>query len=363
MGCVNDVLRIAQGEIGYNRYNDPETGTKYGRWYAQQVNNSYFGQNGVPYCAMFASWVLTQAGVSCAGFIGAYCPTMYNAAKAAGRVRTNKQDAQPGDIVYFDWNGGVVDHVGIVEKNFGGYLQTIEGNTSSANNANGGQVARRTRNWGCITAVVTPYYDGQTSAPIPAPPAGNVGVYPKKGWTGSEVKKIQQALINKGYSVGKSGVDGDFGTDTDAAVRKFQRDNGLGVDGIVGPQTSAKLYASTPTSGGKLAVDGIWGSGTMKAIQRYFGTPVDGYASGQSSKEIKRINKGGLDKSAYRIGRGGSAVIKKIQQKVGTTADGYLGPNTIKAMQRYFGTPVDGYLSKNSNMVRAMQQRLNAGTF
>lgn len=68
--------------------------------------------------------------------------------------------------------------------------------------------------------------------------------WPCKGWTGAEVKRIQQALIDKGYSCGSCGVDGSFGKDTDAAVRKFQSDNGLEVDGIVGTQTQSKLFGS-----------------------------------------------------------------------------------------------------------------------
>ena len=73
--------------------------------------------------------------------------------------------------------------------------------------------------------------------------------YPCKGWTGEEVKRIQRALESKGYSVGNSGVDGDFGKDTDSAVRKFQSDRGLEVDGIVGPMTQTALYnSSTPSA-------------------------------------------------------------------------------------------------------------------
>lgn len=72
--------------------------------------------------------------------------------------------------------------------------------------------------------------------------------YPCKGWTGAEVKRLQQALIDKGYSCGSAGVDGSFGSDTDAAVRKFQTDRGLAVDGIVGPVTQTALYGtSRPT--------------------------------------------------------------------------------------------------------------------
>lgn len=69
--------------------------------------------------------------------------------------------------------------------------------------------------------------------------------YPCKGWTGAEVKRLQQALIDKGYSCGSAGVDGSFGSDTDAAVRKFQTDRGLEVDGIIGPITQTALYSST----------------------------------------------------------------------------------------------------------------------
>lgn len=53
-----------------------------------------------------------------------------------------------------------------------------------------------------------------------------------------EVKWIQQALNNHGYHLV---VDGIWGSKTEEAVRAFQADNGLTVDGIVGPATRAKL--------------------------------------------------------------------------------------------------------------------------
>ena len=48
-------------------------------------------------------------------------------------------------------------------------------------------------------------------------------------------------LEQAGYSVGTYGIDGDFGKDTLAAVKAFQQDRGLKVDGIVGPKTWAAL--------------------------------------------------------------------------------------------------------------------------
>ena len=53
-----DVIRIAAAEVGYSRWSDPEQGTKYGRWYAEKTGSGYYGTNGVPYCAMFVSWVM-----------------------------------------------------------------------------------------------------------------------------------------------------------------------------------------------------------------------------------------------------------------------------------------------------------------
>jgi DNA invertase Pin-like site-specific DNA recombinase/peptidoglycan hydrolase-like protein with peptidoglycan-binding domain len=51
------------------------------------------------------------------------------------------------------------------------------------------------------------------------------------------VRRVQQALRSKGYSLGPPGVDGRFGPLTAAAVRNLQADYGLLVDGIVGPKT------------------------------------------------------------------------------------------------------------------------------
>lgn len=57
----------------------------------------------------------------------------------------------------------------------------------------------------------------------------------KYGSTGSEVRQIQQKLRSLGYYGGS--VDGIYGTQTQNAVRSFQRSVGITVDGIAGPQT------------------------------------------------------------------------------------------------------------------------------
>lgn len=65
----------------------------------------------------------------------------------------------------------------------------------------------------------------------------------KKGSKGAAVTEMQKLLMKKGYKLPKYGADGDFGNETLTAVKQFQKDKGLTVDGIVGPQTWAKLDA------------------------------------------------------------------------------------------------------------------------
>lgn len=61
----------------------------------------------------------------------------------------------------------------------------------------------------------------------------------KMGSRGNEVKAIQQELKDRGLYNGN--VDGIFGSATESAVKRFQKQQGLSVDGIAGPQTLAKL--------------------------------------------------------------------------------------------------------------------------
>nr|WP_203614924.1 serine/threonine-protein kinase [Streptomyces sp. SID13726] len=65
------------------------------------------------------------------------------------------------------------------------------------------------------------------------------------GDKGQRVVQVQCMLTKRGYSVGSSGVDGEFGKDTRTAVRQFQSAKGLEVDGQVGPNTWAALRSST----------------------------------------------------------------------------------------------------------------------
>ena len=68
------------------------------------------------------------------------------------------------------------------------------------------------------------------------------------GSKGSEVKTLQELLKNNGYA--DLAVDGDFGSKTQAAVKDYQQNNGLSVDGIVGTNTWGALTKTNTASGG-----------------------------------------------------------------------------------------------------------------
>ena len=85
----------------------------------------------------------------------------------------------------------------------------------------------------------------------------------KIGMQGTEVELMQKMLQNLGYDIGSYGVDGDFGKDTLYALRAFQKDQNLIVDGIYGPQSRAALTkaynkkaptSTSPTSKGAYMV-------------------------------------------------------------------------------------------------------------
>ena len=98
--------------------------------------------------------------------------------------------------------------------------------------------------WGCVKTAITerpwtswfalPFID-EGNAPLPLRKRTL-----RRGSSGAEVKELQERLNQNGAMLK---VDGKFGKLTEAAVRMFQRENGLKADGICGEKTSKKLYA------------------------------------------------------------------------------------------------------------------------
>ena len=68
----------------------------------------------------------------------------------------------------------------------------------------------------------------------------------RRGDKGEYVTLLQTKLVTRGYNIGSAGVDGVFGRGTEAAVKSFQKDEGLVQDGIVGQKTWAALDNVSP---------------------------------------------------------------------------------------------------------------------
>lgn len=136
---------------------------------------------------------------------------------------------------------------------------------------------------------------------------------------------------------------------------------GSGTSGSTSSSSGSGTTASGNESASKttVTVDGYWGPNTTKALQKIFGTTVDGKVSNQY--ECYKDQNPGLedgwewedDPSGY------SPLIKAIQKMVGATQDGHIGPKTIKAIQKYFGCTQDGVFSAKSPCIKKLQQWIN----
>lgn len=69
----------------------------------------------------------------------------------------------------------------------------------------------------------------------------------KNGSTGTSVKTLQENLMKLGYKLPKYGADGDFGSETVTALKAFQKDNGLEVDGEYGEKSDAAMHKALKT--------------------------------------------------------------------------------------------------------------------
>ena len=225
---ISVALSIAQAEVG--THEGANNKTKYGdEMHAIQPSNM---DKNAAWCDAFVDWVILQMcrhfgygeatarKVLCGDFDD-YTYNSVNLYKKAGRWSSTPHR---GDQIFFGGSG----HTGIVTSVNGGTVHTIEGNK-------GDEVRRGSYsvNSPSIIGYGRPRYElitGQmTAEDMPLI---------KRGSKCEAVKKLQQILNAKGY---KLSVDGDFGPATEAAVKAYQKANGLEVDGEVGPITWTAL--------------------------------------------------------------------------------------------------------------------------
>ena len=136
-----------------------------------------------------------------------------------------------------------------------------------------------------------------------------------RGCTGDAVKTLQDKLNTLGYNSGN--VDGIFGAKTYAAVTAFQKANNLGVDGIVGKLTWAKLYGVSPA---------------MPVETTVVGRPMVSYGSrGDAVRKLQELlNALGYDCGSVDgiFGSKTKAAVLAFQKANGLGADGIVGPLT-----------------------------------
>lgn len=223
-----DIMRVAQAQIGTRENPAGSNNVLYNEaYYGRAVSGSDF-----PWCVVFLWYVFRAAGASELFFDGkktAYSPDVETWGKSAG-IEVPKDAGQYGDIVTMDFSKGRASHVGLILARLSdGRYQTIEGNTAHGADDNGGAVMIRIRGADVIRGIFRPKY------------AQNARTWIQRGDSGAEVEEMQEILVSIGYDCGRAGVDGQFGEDTERAVKAFQLYAGLFVDGQCGVKTWGAL--------------------------------------------------------------------------------------------------------------------------
>ena len=210
----------------------------------RQYGSKWIGHK-VADCSGLFSWAFKQLG----GYMYHGSDTMYRkycVAKGELRkgMRTDWATLKPGTAV-FVWNGKKYSHVGLFVGN-GTVIEamgTINGVTTTK------VTAGKWTHWGELAGVDYSEPGNKGTVPPVPDPVGTGGLSPtfqtlRKGSKGEAVTDLQTMLLKLGYNLGPCGIDGDFGKATDAAVRRFQSDHRLTVDGICGTATWAELEKS-----------------------------------------------------------------------------------------------------------------------
>lgn len=232
MSKREEIVSVAESKVGLNRNEVDCSGD--GAW-----------------CAQFVSYVLNIVGIG-EGVTTDSCTFMQKYMSESDKWSEPDDWPIPGDIIFFDWDNKKeerpLDHVGICVGFNNDTLQItyVNGNGDSSYyvteeeinvNAKGKDghnlVAYWMRYVGDEESKEPEYEDKEVELKVRQL---------RKGMTGGDVKSLQRLLFADGYSVGKSGDDGDFGNDTEKAVINYQKDHELDPDGIAGEKTLTALW-------------------------------------------------------------------------------------------------------------------------
>lgn len=175
-------------------------------------------------CQGFVKQVMSRVGIS---FTGGGCTSMWNTAsnwKQKGSI-----NEMPNVVCCVFYNKGkIMEHIGIHIGN--GKIIHCSGTVKYGSTDE--------KMW-THYAIPVGLEGGDEPMPVLKPTL-------RKGSTGVYVVECQNDLIRLGYDLSPYGADSKFGNKTEAAVKAFQKDHGLYVDGVVGPMTWDALDSSDP---------------------------------------------------------------------------------------------------------------------
>lgn len=145
--------------------------------------------------------------------------------------------------------------------------------------------------------------------------------------TGSDVRDLQDNLTALGYYWAT--ISGNFGPKTETAVKRFQEENGLTVDGIAGKKTLDAIAEAVAKSGKVTA--------TAKDNTSVLKLGSQSSRVGQMQSDLKNLGyyTGEVTK---HFGEKTETAVKKFQAAKGLTADGVAGPKTLEAIDKALGS-------------------------
>ena len=205
------------------------------RWYPEGKTVRCFD------CRGFTDWCLKQAGID---LKGEGATSQWNT--SSNWLRKGPIETMPENtlVCLFVQNGSKMEHTG-----FGLNNETCECSAGVQH------FTKRNKKW-THWAIPRGLYggdEGNKGTALRVTQPGNDWAVPdvpstlRRGSKGDAVIQLQNELVRRGYDIGPCGVDGGYGRATEAAVKSFQRDNGLVVDGVCGPKTYAALESSPAT--------------------------------------------------------------------------------------------------------------------
>lgn len=171
------------------------------------------------------------------------------------------------------------------------------------------------------------------------------------GDSGYQVSALQQSLSALGYYKGE--IDGNYGKSTEDAVKRFQKNRKMSVDGIAGPSTLAALMgnkaqaestvapvsttkASTPTATPSKTSSGLVYS-KVKSIAEIHGVP-NAVRPGETSADVAKVQQA-LNVLGYysgtidgNYGSSTESAVRAFQKNRGLTQDGICGAGTIAVL-------------------------------